>query len=242
MICCSSSHALKEPVRKIKTFANRLKDESADWLTEKSKTFLDKVLSSAERMSIMIEGVLAYSTINASEKVVEPVDLNNVLTDIKNDLEVVIQYKQATVEHDPLPHIQGSRFLLYQLFYNLLNNSLKFSRPDERPQISVRSSTMSWNGNSYVEIVLKDNGIGFDAMHAEHIFDTFARLNPKDKYEGTGLGLALCKKIVQRHSGTIEAKGEKGIGASFIIRLPVKQRKNSTTNTSKEYEKEVFAR
>ena len=122
-----------------------------------------------------------------------------------------------------LPVIDGATVLIYQLFYNLLNNSLKFIAKDRSPHITIKSSIITQNGADYVKIIFEDNGIGFDQKYALTIFDTFARLNAKDSFEGTGLGLALCKKIVERHNGNIEASGVIDQGASFIITLPVKQ-------------------
>ncbi|HEX8037761.1 MAG TPA: ATP-binding protein [Chryseosolibacter sp.] len=217
-----ASHDLKEPVRKIKTFVNRLeevisKDDSA-------QVYVGKIMSSANRMSDMIDGVLAYSSLNASEQNVEEVDLNDILRDIQNDLEVLIQEKGASIECETLPRIDGIRVLLYQLLYNLIKNALKFSKQDQRPLITVSSTTVRLAGTDYARIVVGDNGIGFSPDYAKQIFKAFVRLNPKHVYEGTGLGLALCKKIVERHAGTIEATGEDGSGACFTIMLPLKRK------------------
>ncbi len=215
-----ASHDLKEPVRKIKTFAYRLEGELSD-ANDKAKSYIDKILSSASRMAAMIEGVLSYSTINASAEMSGEVDLNTLLQDIQSDLEVVVEHKQATITSVDLPAIQGSRFLLYQLFLNLINNALKFSRSDALPRINIDGNVTEKAGKKYLHLTIEDNGIGFEQANAERIFDTFSRLNPKDKFEGTGLGLALCKKIVQRHNGTITAFGEKDKGAKFAIELPM---------------------
>jgi PAS domain S-box-containing protein len=217
-----ASHDLKEPIRKIKTFGNRLVDDYSNLLPEKGKSFLNKILSATDRMYAMVEGVLSYSTMSAAEQASEPVDLNEVLRNIQTDLEVLITEKDATITFDKLPVIEGAPVLLYQLFYNLINNSIKFSKQNEPVLINITSSVASVEGNKFAKIVVTDNGIGFDQEQAESIFTTFTRLNSKDKYEGTGLGLALCKKIVQRHSGFISASGESGKGASFTILLPIK--------------------
>jgi len=215
-----ASHDLKEPVRKIKTFGYRLQDELKE-ANEKAQSYIDKILSSASRMASMIEGVLSYSTINASAEWSGEVDLNGILEDIQSDLEIVIQHKQAIIKSTRLPVVKGSRFLLYQLFLNLINNALKFSRTDVTPLVNIESTFVTVSNKKYFQLIIEDNGIGFEQSNAERIFDTFSRLNPKDKFEGTGLGLALCKKIVQRHNGTITASGEKNKGARFTITLPV---------------------
>ena len=215
-----ASHDLKEPVRKIKTYGYRLQDELGN-ASEKAQSYVDKILSSASRMAAMIEGVLSYSTINASREMSGDVDLNLLLEDIRSDLEIVIQHKEAVITSTKLPVFRGSRFLLYQLFLNLINNALKFSRADVTPRVNIDSTFINVSGEKHLQITIEDNGIGFEQANVERIFDTFSRLNPKDKFEGTGLGLALCKKIVQRHNGTITAFGEENKGAKFTITLPV---------------------
>jgi len=218
-----ASHDLKEPVRKIKIFTSRLQEESGDVLNEKSKVYLDKILSSANRMSTMIEGVLNYSIQNGSEQVNEDIDLNMIIEEIRNDLEVLIQQKEAVIKCDPLPVIEGDHVLLHQLFYNLIYNSLKFTNTTVNPVINISYEAITMEGKPYYRIKIRDNGIGFDQQQSERIFDTFTRLNSKDKYDGTGLGLALCRKIVQRHGGTINAEGVSGVGAEFRVVLPEKQ-------------------
>jgi PAS domain S-box-containing protein len=227
-----ASHDLKEPLRKIKTYGSRLSDEFGEMLPEKAKSFLEKMDSAATRMSSMIDGVLGYSMLGATEQVVEPVNLNELLLHIEGDLEVIIHQKQAVIQHSNLPVIEGSAILLYQLFYNLINNSLKFSRSDVMPQIKISSTQIMGSelgemqllpNKDYVQISVTDNGIGFDQAHAQRIFKTFTRLNSKDKFEGTGLGLSLCQKIVQRHNGIISGNGVFNEGATFTIVLPMKQ-------------------
>jgi light-regulated signal transduction histidine kinase (bacteriophytochrome) len=218
-----ASHDLKEPVRKIRTFSNRLRDEYGNLLPEKGKTFLDKMQRATERIFSMIEGVLAYSTLNAAEQEIEKIDLNKTLANIEEDLEVSIQQKNARIVRSELPTVEGASILIHQLFYNLINNSLKFARTDELPVISITCSTFREGEQDYVEIAISDNGIGFEQEFAKRIFDTFTRLNAKDKFEGTGLGLALCKKIVERHHGSITATGIRNEGAVFTILLPLIQ-------------------
>ena len=216
-----ASHDLKEPVRKVKTFNNRLNDEFGDLLPEKAKTYIKKIDASAARMFSMIEGVLAYSLLGKADKSIAPVDLNKTIDEIESVLEVLIQKKNAAITKTELPTINGNPTLIFQLFYNLILNSLKFSKEDELSHISVSSEVVKQENAEFVQITLSDNGIGFEPEYEQMIFETFARLNPLDEYEGTGLGLALCKKIVERHGGQISATGELGKGAVFTILLPV---------------------
>jgi PAS domain S-box-containing protein len=218
-----ASHDLKEPVRKVGTFSSMLERELAGSLTEKSKRYLDKIQLATVRIMQLIDGTLAYSSINAKEEKVELIDLNTVIRNITNDLEVLILEKQATVSANDLPVIEGANLLIHQLFYNLINNALKFSRPSVPPAISIASSSTTLNGQNCYKILVADNGIGFAQAYADKIFDAYTRLHSKDKFEGTGLGLAFCRKIVQRHRGTIEATGKVNEGAIFHITLPEKQ-------------------
>lgn len=220
-----ASHDLKEPLRKIKTFAGRLTDDTETLFSEKGASYLKKIDKASERMFMMIDGVLNYSAINVAEQNSEQVDLNELIRNIEGDLELVIQQKSAKIIYKDLPIIEGAAVLLHQLFYNLLNNSLKFAKATEAPLIHITSSTISMGDKKMVEIKVKDNGIGFAQQFSERIFDTFTRLNSKDMYEGTGLGLSLCKRIVERHRGTITAFGEVEKGAEFIIQLPLRQEK-----------------
>ncbi|MEP7322237.1 MAG: ATP-binding protein [Saprospiraceae bacterium] len=215
-----ASHDLKEPIRKIKTFSTLIQDEYHHLLPEKGNVFLNKILNATDRVYSMIDGVLSYSSITTEEHPTSRVDLNAILKNIESDLEILIEEKKATLVIGELPTIEGVPVLLYQLFYNLVNNSIKFSKSNEPPRIHIMSSMDKVDDKPFSKIVLRDNGIGFAPEQAEKIFTTFARLNRKDKYEGTGLGLALCKKIVQRHDGHIFARGETNIGAEFTILLP----------------------
>ena len=219
-----ASHDLKEPLRKISTFSSILLDEHADGLTPKGKLYLSKIEGAAQRMSIMIEGVLAYSTVTTDLKAYETIALNSVIEDVKNDLELVIIQKDAEIRYGALPDVSGIRILIFQLFYNLINNALKFSKQSSHPIIEISGMkerlTVNKKANDYIHIVVSDNGIGFNPEYAEKIFGVFSRLNPKESYEGTGLGLALCKKIVVRHGGHIYAEGEEGKGATFHILIP----------------------
>jgi signal transduction histidine kinase len=218
-----ASHDLKEPVRKITTFAMRIKHEIDDLTKEKTLIYTEKVLNSAFRMSTMIDGVLKHSGLYSLDEKMGLIDLNKVVSDILDDLEVLVQQKEASIHFEKLPSIEAIGVLMYQLLYNLINNSLKFSSPTERPVIGISAEYALVNDVDSVKIQVTDNGIGFDPNHNSMIFKTFARLHSISEYPGTGLGLSLAKKIAERHGGTIEADGKKGKGAVFIITLPLRQ-------------------
>ncbi len=215
------THDLKEPVRKVRVYSSRIRDEMGEELSEKGRLFLDKIRHATDRMVAMIEGVLNYSKVNVLDEAIEPVDLAEVVHSIRADLEIPIQQRNARIGVAAVPVIHGIPILLYQLFYNLINNSLKFSRKEIAPEISISGDVITKSGRSFARIVLADNGIGFDQQYAAAIFHPFTRLNRKDEYEGTGLGLALCKKIVERHRGSISVMGTPGAGTVFTILLPL---------------------
>lgn len=218
-----ASHDLKEPVRKMTIFSDMLGKELSGNTTEKGMMFLEKIQSASSRMTDMIEGVLKFSKISGSQQRCEQIDLNKVIADVMVDLEVPIQQTNANIQFQNLPTIEGATVLIHQLFYNLINNALKFSKKDAAPQVEISATVRDDGHEPYALIAVSDNGIGFNQQHAEHIFDTFTRLHPKDKYEGTGLGLALCKRIAVRHGGDITADGSESNGATFYISLPIHQ-------------------
>ena len=222
------SHDLKEPLRKINFYSSRLLADENTKLSENSKNYLAKVTGATIRMSNMIDGILSYSSAEASTGELEMVDLTSVAANVKTDLEVMIAEKNGTVTIGDLPRVEGAPVLLNQLIYNLVNNSLKFAKDDVPPAITLVSRKLSKHecaittNESCFEILIEDNGIGFEPEEAKVIFNTFTRLHSKSKYEGTGLGLSLCKRIVEFHGGTISAKSN-GVGASFRIVLPERQ-------------------
>lgn len=219
-----ASHDLKEPVRKIKIFSSMLQSDYGELLPQRGMTYLNKVHNATDRMFSMIEGVLAYSEFTSAEQKIEKIQLNLIIDNIESDLELLIQQKNATIIRGNLPQIEGADVLIHQLFYNLINNALKFSKNDVPTIIEINSAVeISEEGENLVKIIVSDNGIGIDPNFSSKIFDVFSRLNAKDDYEGTGLGLALCKKIVERHHGTITATGIKDEKAVFSILLPEKQ-------------------
>ncbi len=173
----------------------------------------------------MVNGVLVYSKLAATDEKVEAIDLNETIRGVESDLEVLMQQKSASIIIGALPKMDGFPVLIRQLFYNLINNALKFSKAGVPPRIIITGQA---GADGMAKIVVADNGIGFEQEYAERIFKTFTRLNTKDYYEGTGLGLSLCRKITERHGGSIAAEGMEGEGAKFIITLPV----NSFSDTT----------
>jgi PAS domain S-box-containing protein len=211
------SHDLKEPVRKVKIFSSMLREA-----TEKKQrdAYLGKIDFAADRMITLIESILTYSETNASGFPIEYTDLDSIMQGVKKDLELLIDEKKAIFIEERLPVIQGSPILLQRLFYNLVGNALKFSKADEPPRVTISSVHIVKEGNDFIRISIEDNGIGIGPDFTDKIFNAFERLHSKDHYEGTGLGLALCRKIVERHNGTIRAVGRQE-GAEFEVDLPL---------------------
>ena len=216
-----ASHDMKEPVRKIRIFLERLKSEIGNALSPNAEKYINRIDAASNNITKMVDGVLVYASIKEQQFVTEKINLNQVVMEIEKDLDLLLHEKKGIIEYDELPVVEGSTFLFYQLFYNLINNSLKFARADVSPKIQI--TALQDPANSVTEIVIKDNGIGFSQEHSEKIFDTFTRLHNKNQFEGTGLGLSICKRIVEKHNGTITALGKKDAGATFIIRLPFEQ-------------------
>lgn len=222
-----ASHDLQEPLRKIQTFSGMLQNNLNN--AETTHFYVDKIKSSAQRMAELIKSVLNYSKLSKSVIELEDVDLNELIENIKIDFELLIFEKNARIVSSDLPVVKGIPLQLTQLFSNLMGNSLKFS--DKNPEINIASRIISsqeiarfpnWQSNTeYYEITFSDNGIGFEKQYARQIFDMFQRLHDKQSYSGTGIGLALCKRIVENHNGFISATSEIGAGATFFIYLPV---------------------
>lgn len=210
-----ASHDLQEPLRKISFYADFLKSRFASALPDEASVFFSNLINATERMRELINDVLAYSTLYTED--VAPVNLNYVATEALHDLEISIKEKQALINIHSLPVIKGNARQLKQLFENIISNSLKFSLPDITPAIGISATT---EGNT-ITISFTDNGIGFDEKYMEKMFDLFQRLHPREKFRGTGIGLAICKKIVDLHNGSITATGIPGKGATFLISLPI---------------------
>lgn len=225
-----SHHDLQEPIRKIQVFSDMIRADSYERLNDSSKRILDKIANSAKRMSLALKDVLDYASLEKPEEI-RPVDLNEVLADVRADLELVISEKQAVIQTDRLPTLQAIPQQMHQLFYNLINNSLKFAKPDLPPVVDIRCARLSgpdltiWpeldQSRAYYRLDLQDNGIGIDPDQSHRIFSLFQRLHSREAYPGTGIGLSLCKKVVENHRGTIWAEGRKGEGATIRLLLPV---------------------
>lgn len=218
-----ASHDLQEPLRKIQTFLSRINDLEKGRLSEKSVDYFNRIQNAGERMQQLIEDLLAYSRTNLDESKMQQVDLNQVIADVQRDLSEAIADKHAMVQvASPLPTVRGIPFQLQQLFTNLLSNSLKFSKGDVKPVIQLSSSLKTLDSRKTFNCIrVEDNGIGFEEEFREKIFELFQRLHGRSEYPGTGIGLAIVKKIVVNHGGTIQATSVPGEGATFEICLPV---------------------
>lgn len=223
-----TSHDLQEPLRKIRMFSELLKGSWKD-MDEKAQQHLAKVSNTAERMSSLLKELLNFTQLSR-EELFELTDLNAVVSKVLLDLELVITQKEATVTVEALPVLEAVPVQMQQLFYNLISNALKFSKPGEPPVVRISAHTADveliaryphlHEDQLYYEIVVEDNGIGFEQGYADQIFHIFQRLHTRTEYSGTGIGLALCKKVVTNHYGVIFAQGKKGCGAAFHVLLP----------------------
>ena len=223
-----SSHDLKEPLRKIHLFTGMVK-EAVPADQPKLHEYADKVLLSVRRMKSLIDDLLNYSMLSNTGEEYQPVDLSQTIINIQDDLELLITEKNATITAGNLPLVKGIPFQLNQLFYNMLQNALKFSKEGQPQHIQIEVSEIDsaeqtlppeLTEKAYYKIEVKDNGIGFRPENADKIFEVFQRLHLRDQYAGNGIGLAICKKIVQNHKGVIYATGVAGEGASFVVLLP----------------------
>jgi light-regulated signal transduction histidine kinase (bacteriophytochrome) len=219
-----ASHDLQEPLRKIQAFGDRLKSKLDGALTPDARNYLDRMQSAATRMRTLIDDLLAFSRVIRSSQPFVPIDLAQITREAIGDLEVRIEKTGARVEFDDLPKIDADPTQMRQLMLNLIGNALKFQPPGAQPIVKIRSRTFaSLSGEQFCEISVEDNGIGFEEYYAEKIFAVFQRLHGRDEYEGTGVGLAVCRRIADRHKGSIVAKSKPGQGSTFIITLPLRQ-------------------
>ncbi|MDB5250216.1 MAG: sensor signal transduction histidine kinase [Segetibacter sp.] len=227
-----ASHDLQEPVRKVLTYAEML-EKSVGQVDDKSQKYLNKISSSSRRMLALIRDVLTFSQLSHEREEFHQVDLMSLLESIKSDFELLIEEKNASIICTSLPVISAIPLQMSQLFSNLLSNALKFTRKEVVPEIRISSSLLSKEeakkylqlnpSVSYYNIEFTDNGIGFNQQNAQQIFDIFQRLHSQSEYHGTGIGLAICKKIALNHKGNISAKSSLNSGATFNIFLPVEQ-------------------
>ncbi len=224
------SHDLQEPMRKIQMFVSRIAPDEISKLSDASKAILGRIHSSAQRAQNLIDDLLLYSGLNRQDRKPELTDLNELLENAKSDLAESIDEKNAEIFSDRLPSIKVVAYQIQQLIVNLISNSIKYSKADEPPRITISYSIVSskeiehlrkTHPRKYHQFEFTDNGIGFEPEYEKRIFVLFHRLHDKDAYSGTGIGLAICKKMAENHDGFLLAKGNPGTGASFTLYLPL---------------------
>jgi PAS domain S-box-containing protein len=216
-----ASHDLQEPLRKIQAFGDRLKTKYEAALGPEGLDYLTRMQNAAARMQILIQDLLSLSRVTSNSKPFTAVDLGDVIRTVVSDLEMRIHDANGSVDIGPLPVIFGDRGQMAQLFQNLIGNGLKFRKPGESPVVKIESEIQAFaSGAPGWQITVQDNGIGFDEKYRDRIFQIFQRLHGRSEYEGTGIGLAICRKIVDRHGGVITAHSSPGAGAKFIILMP----------------------
>jgi len=216
-----ASHDLQEPLRKIIAFGDRLKTKYAGVIDETGIDYMNRMQNAALRMQKLIEGLLAFSRVTTKAQPFETVDLSAIARDVLSDLEVRIHNSGGKVEIGKLPTIHADPLQMRQLLQNLIANALKFHKPELPPVVQVTADTPPAENRGSFRLTVKDNGIGFDEKYADRIFGVFQRLHGRQEYEGSGIGLSVCRRIVERHGGTITAKSAPGEGANFTIDLPL---------------------
>lgn len=226
-----ASHDLQEPLRKIQAFGNRLKNSCGDALNEQGRDSLERMQNAAGRMQTLIDDLLMLSRVTTRAQPFVTVDLNRVVNEVLSDLEVRIQQTGGKVEVSTLPKIDADPVQMQQLLQNLLSNALKFHKQETPPVVKLSSQLFDSQQQPVIDgaiatscqIVVEDNGIGFEQKYLDRIFNVFQRLHSRSQYEGTGIGLAICRKIVERHQGSITAQSSLGQGAKFTVTLPIRQ-------------------
>ncbi len=219
-----ASHDLQEPLRKVRTFAARVRETEGDSLSERGLDYLRRAEASADRMQRLIEDLLVFSRVAMQTQPFEAVDLEQVAHDVLEDLDDLIRRTDATVTVGKLPTITADPHQMRQLLQNLVSNALKFRREDVAPEVDVSATVDA----GLMTLVVRDNGIGFDPRYSQRIFRVFERLNGRGTYPGTGIGLALCRKIAERHRGTVSAQSVPGEGSIFTVTLPINTRVTDT--------------
>ena len=235
-----ASHDLQEPLRKIRIFCDRLIEKYEPVFDEDAKKYLDRMQHSASRMQLLIQDILTFSKVSLAKKEFVKTDLNLILDEVISGMDLTIREKQAQFIMNKLPEIKVNPNLIRPLFSNIINNALKYARPDITPQIKIYSNTSDADKN-YCRIFFEDNGIGFDQKYADQIFEMFKRLHPQNEYEGTGIGLALCKKIIEEHGGFISARGNPGVGSTFILSFPMEDTFKKRKTEEKKAEEKSFS-
>lgn len=224
-----ASHDLQEPLRKIQTFISRIEETELQNLSETGKVYLSRIQLASKRMRVLIDDLLQFSRTTRAENTFEKINLNDLLESSKHELAELICEKKAEITNNPFPELKVIPFQIQQLFTNLISNSIKYSKVSETPKIEIINSFVMAQTEEllskeiegkFLKIVVRDNGIGFSNEYANKIFELFSRLHNKDQYSGTGIGLAICKKIVENHKGYIFAQGFENKGAEFVIYLP----------------------
>ncbi len=247
-----ASHDLQEPLRKIQSFADILMTRYSEGIEGPAKDYINKMQQSGTRMRLLIDNMLGYSRLTSQAQQIEKVELRNVIKIVLSDLETVIESKSAKIEIEDLPSIDADKYQMHQLFQNLIGNSLKFQKPGATPLITIRQvsngspaplpiasvssksrlpsevaarlpSEVAAKSAPNVVLELTDNGIGFEQEYADKVFGMFQRLHGRREYEGTGIGLAVCQKIVERHHGSIRVRSRVNEGTTFEITLPKQQ-------------------
>ncbi|HEY9750537.1 MAG TPA: ATP-binding protein, partial [Allocoleopsis sp.] len=225
-----ASHDLQEPLRKIQAFGDRLKLKCADTLPPEGKDYLERMQNAAQRMQTLINDLLAFSRVTTKAQPFVAVNLETIVQEVLADIEVQIQRVSGCIEADCLPTIEADPLQMRQLFQNLISNALKFHQSDRHPLVKISAQILEAPGlptqassRQLCQIYVEDNGIGFDEKYLDRIFTVFQRLHSRSDYEGTGVGLAICRKIAERHRGSITAKSTPGQGTTFIVTLPIQQ-------------------
>lgn len=224
-----ASHDLKEPIRKIKTFSSMIMEVDYNKLSEKSQHNFQRLVFAADRMQLLLNDLVAYTRVSAAKDEFAEVDLNQTILQLRESMSENIEENKAVIETDHLPTIKAIPFQITQLFENLISNSIKYRKDEESPKIIIQSSNVSrtenpellTNGHElYHKIVFSDNGIGFSQDYSDKVFELFSRLHSQGNYPGTGIGLTICKKIIQNHNGIIKVSSEQNKGTTFEIYLP----------------------
>jgi light-regulated signal transduction histidine kinase (bacteriophytochrome) len=222
-----SSHDLQEPLRKIQAFGNRLKTKCGDQLDERGLDYLERMQNAAKRMQTLISDLLMFSRVTTKAQPFSMVDCNEVLRNVLSNLMIMTEQTQAEINWEKLPVLEADATQINQLLQNIILNALKFHQENVPPIVNISTRTIErqvgGQSISFFQILIEDNGIGFDEKYLDRIFGVFQRLHGRNVYEGTGIGLAVCKKIVDRHNGRITAESAPGKGATFIITLPARQ-------------------
>ena len=213
-----ASHDLQEPLRKIQAFGDLLRSRCGELLNAQGLDYLDRMQNAAGRMQRLINDLLSLSRVGTRVQNYVMVDLNDIVRGVLSDLEIRIQQEGAVVTCSPLPTVQADPIQITQLIQNLVVNGLKFHAPGEAPRLEIEGNLLE--GDNY-QIIVTDHGIGFDQKYTDRIFQVFQRLHGRLEFEGTGIGLSVCRRIAERHGGTITAKSAPGQGAKFIVELPL---------------------